>query len=117
MGKIYVNENQILLPQMLEIYKPIDFDWMGCKVSRDSTFTIHHIHKISVGGKTTLDNCALLVKKSHRLLNMLESRDLGLYIAWNDLFKDINLSMQPPTDIHVTEMKRLSRQTKSTIYR
>ena len=117
MGKIYVNENQILLPKMLEIYKPVDFDWMHFSITRSSIITIHHIDKISNGGKTTFDNCALLIKKSHRLLNMLESKDNGLYIAWNDLFREINLAMSPPDYMLVSEMKTLSKKTKSVIYR
>lgn len=116
MGKIYINENQILVPQMLEIYKPVEFDWMHTAITKNSVFTIHHIKEANRGGKTTLDNCALLLKKSHRTLNMLESRDYVLYFAWNELFMDINISRQPPSDEHIREMKLLKAKTKKTIY-
>ena len=117
MGKKYVNENQILLPKMIEIYKPIDFDWMHCKITKDNSLTIHHIHEAVYGGITSLDNAALLRKKSHRTLNMLENRDYGLNFAWNDLFRDINFSKKPPSDEFVKEILLLKSRTKKIIYR
>ena len=117
MGRKYTNENQILLPKMIEIYKPIDYDWMHLAITKSNPLTIHHIHEVVCGGETTLDNAALLGKKSHRLLNMLESRDYGLYFAWNDLFRDINVSKIPPSDEYVKEMIDLKTRTKKIVYK
>lgn len=117
MGKKYKNENQILLPKMLEIYKPVDFDWMHMNITKGSVFTLHHIRERNCGGQSTLDNCAILLKKSHKLLNMLESRDLDLYFAWNELFMDINVSKCPPRDEYVKEMILLKEKTKKVIYK
>ena len=117
MGKKYVNDNQILLPKMIEIYKPVDFDWMHLAITKSNPLTIHHIHEAVYGGKTTIDNAALLGKKSHRVLNMLESRDYGLYFAWNDLFRDINVSKKSPSDEYVKEMILLRSKTKKIIYK
>lgn len=117
MGKKYINENQILLPKMIEIYKPIDFDWMHVTITKNNSLTIHHIHERIYGGETTLDNAALLNKKSHRTLNMLENRDYGLYFAWNDLFRDINVCKRPPSDEYVKEMIDLKIRTKKVIYK
>ena len=41
MGKRYINENQILLPKMIEIYKPIDYDWMHLAITKH--FKKYHI--------------------------------------------------------------------------
>ena len=116
MGKKYKNDNQILLPQMIEIYKPNDFDWMHTAVTKGSVFTLHHIKEQNCGGVTTLDNCALLLKKSHQLLNMLAVHDYDLYFAWNELFMDINVSKCPPSDEYVKEMILLRKKTKKSIY-
>ena len=116
MGKRYKNENQILLPKMLEIYKPVDFDWMHTKITRGSIWTIHHIHEEHCGGETSLDNLALLLKKSHELLNKLESKDYDLYFAWNDLFRDINVCKCSPSDEFVREMILLRERTKKALY-
>lgn len=116
MGKKYKNDNQILLPKMLEIYKPTDFDWMHTSITKGSIWSIHHIHEKHYGGETTLDNLALLLKKSHELLNKLESKDYGLYFAWNDLFRDINFSKCSPSDEYVKEMIVLRKKTIKCIY-
>lgn len=102
---------------MLEIYQPIDFDWMHTSVTKCSVFTLHHIKEQNCGGITTLDNCALLLKKSHKLLNMLESRDYDLYYAWNELFLDINICKKPPSDEYVKEMILLRKKTMKIIYK
>ena len=116
MSKKYTNENQILLPRMLEIYQPTEFDWMYTPINSGSVWTIHHIYEKHCGGNTALDNAALLLKKSHQLLNMLESRNLDLFFEWNQLFMDINVSKCPPTDEFIREMKILRKKTKKSIY-
>lgn len=117
LGKKYQSENQIIIPKMLEIYKPVDFDWMHTSITKGSVFTIHHIKEKNCGGDTNLDNCALLLKKSHRLLNMLESKDYDLYFAWNELFMDINVCKCPPSDEYVKEMILLRKKTMNVIYK
>jgi len=116
MSKKYINENQILLPKMLEVYQPTEFDWMYTPITKASVWTIHHIYEKHCGGDTALDNAALLLKKSHQLLNMLESRNLDLYFEWNQLFIDINVSKCPPTNEFIREMKLLRKKTKQSIY-
>ena len=116
MGKVYKNENQILLPQVLEIYQPIDFDWMHTSITKGSVFTLHHIREQNCGGNTSIDNLALLVKKSHKLLKMLETMDCDLYFAWNELFMDINVCKCPPSDYLVKEMILLRKKTMNNIY-
>ena len=104
MGKKYKTENQILLSTMLEIYTPTEFDWMYTPITKGSVWTIHHIFEKHYGGNTTLDNAALLLKKSHQLLNMLETRNIDLYFEWNQLFMDINVRKCPPSEDYIKEM-------------
>ena len=90
---------------------------MHLAITKNNSLTIHHIQEVACGGSTTLDNAALLGKKYHRILNMLESRDYGLYFAWNDLFRDINVAKRPPSDEYVKEMIDLKTRTKKIIYK
>lgn len=50
-GKIYVNENQILLRQLIEIYQPNNFDWLMYQITKKNTLTLHHVDEVSEGGK------------------------------------------------------------------
>ena len=117
MGKIYVNENQIMLPEMLEIYKPEDYDWMSYQITRNNVLTLHHILEMCNGGLTTLDNLALVSKKGHRVLNIIHTRDLGLYIEWNDLFRYINDSKQKPDEYAQEYSRKLKKYSQNIIYK
>ena len=89
MGKIYTNENQKLLTNLVEIYKPENFDWLSYQITRKNTLTLHHIVKLENGGPLSITNAALLTKRSHRALHMCESRDYILYSEINDFFREI----------------------------
>lgn len=89
MGKVYQNENQILLRELIEIYKPDNFDWLSYQITKQNILTLHHVIKAADGGPLTIENAALLTKKSHRALHMCESRDLVLYREINDFFREI----------------------------
>ena len=117
MGKIYINENQVLVKKMIEIYKPDQFDWMSYQITVSNVLTFHHIVEQSKGGLTIIENGALITKKGHRALNMLESRDISLYIAWNQLFQEINKSFQPPDTYYIEESKVLKKHTQKVLHR
>ncbi len=51
MGRIYKNDNQILLEELIKIYKPNNYDWLHYKITRKNTLTLHHIKKQCDGGK------------------------------------------------------------------
>ena len=63
MSRIHINENQLILPKMIEIYKPKDYDCMSYQITVKNVLTLHHILEVCNGGLTTIDNLALLTKK------------------------------------------------------
>ncbi len=116
MGKIYSNENQSLVIEMIKIYQPDNYDWMNYLITVKNILTFHHIIEQSQHGLTIVENGALITKKGHRVLNILSERDYQLYCTWNDLFKDINDSMLPPSEEHKNEMKILKKYSQKLIY-
>ena len=116
MGRIYKNENQLLLLEMLEIYQPGLWDWMQYQITNKNTLTLHHIRKQSDNGLVILSNGALLTKKAHQILNKLEDLYYSLYIDWNDLFFLINVDKQPPCDYYVGEARKLKKHTQKILY-
>ena len=117
MGKIYKSENHIVLLQMIEIYRPDVTDWMQYQITRRNILTLHHIRKACEGGFTCVDNGAILTRKAHQVLNMVEAIDGVLYDEWNDLFALINQGKQPPCKEYVREGKKLKNYTQRIIYK
>ncbi len=113
MGKIYTNESQILLQQLIEIYKPTIYDWLSYQITKQNKLTIHHVDEKSEGGKLQVDNAALLTKKSHRALNMCESRDVYLYCLINEFFHEIIEHKAPLSP----ELEEESREYKQALTR
>ena len=116
MGRVYTNPNKVILQEMVEIYKPITIDWMSYQITRKNQLTFHHIAKQGFGGATEIANGALLTKRAHRILNIIENRDYLLYEVWNSLFELINAAKQPPCDEYVKEMVLLKRCTQKIVY-
>lgn len=117
MGKIYTNEKQIILQEMLEVYSPEEFDWMSYQITINNFLTFHHILEQSKGGLTTLNNGALLTKRAHRILNMLPSRDKGLYTDWNQFFKEIVQKGQPLDAEQKQYSRSLKKYTQKIMYK
>lgn len=113
MGKIYQNENQILMQEMIKIYQPDGVDWLSYQITRKNILTPHHVVKVADGGLTVIDNLALVTKKAHRALNMCESRDFVLYSEINDFFKII-IAYRAPLD---ESLKRESMVYKQALVR
>ena len=116
MGKVYINENQILVSKMIEIYKPYKIDWMSYSITKKNILTFHHIIEVCNGGKNIISNGALITKNAHRVLNILGDRNYLLYEEWNQLFKDINDSLMPPSEYHKECSRTLKRYTQRLIY-
>lgn len=116
MGKVYYNETKIIIDDMKRIYGPDDLDWMSYLITVRNVLTYHHIIKECDGGLLELSNGALLTKKAHRLLNMTEIKDYNLYLAWNELFKEINKRKEPMDDYLREESKSLKLHTHKLIY-
>ena len=117
MGKVYTNENQILLEELITIYQPIIVDWLSYQITNSNTLTLHHIDKKSNGGTLSIYNAALLTKKAHRALNMCESRDFYLYIIINEFFREIIELSGPLTTEFEEESRELKKALTRTLYK
>lgn len=94
---------------MLQIYKPLEIgkDWLNYKIVRVQDLTYHHIKEKRNGGKRTLENGAILIKRSHDYLNYLDYCHHRYYRDLNDMFKWLNMTMKPPTDEYYDEIEHI----------
>ena len=117
MGKIYKNDNQMLLQQLIEIYKPDTYDWLSYQITKSNILTLHHVIKVADGGILIPENSALLTKKAHRALHICENKDKILYIEVNDFFKEI-ISIGKPLDNYLLKQsKEYKKELVKTLYR
>jgi len=117
MGKIYTNENQLLLQELIKIYQPNKYDWLSYQITKQNILTLHHIVKVANGGELNLENGALLTKKSHRALHICEIKDYILYLEINDFFKEIT-SYRTFLDSHLEKQsKTYKRALINTLYK
>ena len=86
--------NDIIL-LMIKMYETNENDWMNYKIDNED-ITFHHILKEELGGKYTLDNGALLTKRAHEYLHLIERFDLDIYEQINSILKDINTQKHAP---------------------
>lgn len=117
MGTIYYNKTKDIIKAMVTIYRPDGYDWMNYLITTRNILTFHHIIKECDGGLLTIENGALVTKKAHRILNMVEYRDIVLYQAWNDLFKEINKSREPIDEYFKNESRVLKLHTQNVLYK
>ena len=117
MGRIYHNENQILLNELIKIYEPDGFDWLRYQITKRNILTLHHIVKAADGGKLSIDNSALLTKKSHQNLHICEHRDFILYAEINDFFRAIIESGLPLNECLIKESKEYKKALTKTLYK
>ena len=82
---------------LIQFYKPLDFDWLNYRVTRQNQITFHHIVKAEHGGLYSLDNGALLSERGHRYLHIIEYKEIEIYVALNKMFTLINKQRTPPT--------------------
>lgn len=108
-------DEQRVIKEMIEIYKPDDYDWMGSKISKKNVLTFHHIVKRKTG-RTIRENSALLTQKSHERLNKLEAHNQDLFERWQWLFVRINCSGMPPSEELINEIQALKKETSDFIY-
>ena len=91
---------------MIEIYKPIKYDWMNYLIV-DNDITYHHIVKVEDGGERTVDNGALLTSKAHTYLHKIEGIDKEIYTKLNKVFKEINNQKKEPTKLQRKKIQLL----------
>ncbi len=117
MGKVYQNENQILLRELIEIYHPDNFDWLSYQITKGNILTLHHVIKVADGGILSVDNAALLTKKSHRALHICENKDFILYSEINDFFREIIAYRAALDEYFKRESKEYKHALVRTIYK
>lgn len=117
MGKIYKNENQLLLQELVKIYQPINFDWLSYQITKSNILTLHHVIKAADGGPLSVDNSVLLTKKSHRGLHMCEHKDFALYSEINDFFREIISLRSPLNDYLIKESREYKKILTKTLYK
>ena len=62
---------------------------MNMKLSKDNPYTRHHIKERRNGGDNSLDNIAILTKRSHSLLNILDRLCPDAYNDLQNVFRKI----------------------------
>lgn len=99
---------------MLQIYKPLELgvDWMDYKIVRVNDLTFHHIKEVRNGGKRELSNGAILVRSAHDYLNFLDRYYHEYYKYLNELFKELNMTMMPPTEEYYDEVHYILKKVK-----
>lgn len=107
-----MNETIKLIKQ---IYGTIEYDWMCEKIDNDEELTLHHINKKCKGGEDNINNYALLLNKSHQLLNYLEFHDSNMYLEINNMFKELNNSNSNVTKEYYIKMKELVKKSRKKI--
>lgn len=105
--------NNDVIKEMIKNYKTYSRDWMGYKINKGNPLTYHHIEKDCDGGIEDITNGALLGRKSHSTLNIIEQYDIDLYLRWNKLFRVINQSKNPISSKLWQEIVILRNETDS----
>ena len=88
---------------MLRLWKVETMDWLG--YDNLERYSYHHIKKKSDGGKTTIENGAILHQSSHQYLHTIEFYDLERYIFLNNILKAINKQRSMPSIEQLKEIK------------
>ena len=88
---------------MLRLWKVETMDWLG--YDNLERYSYHHIKKKSDGGKTTIENGAILHQSSHQYLHTIEFYDLERYIFLNNILKVINKQRSMPSIEQLKEIK------------
>lgn len=97
---------------MLDIYHTDKKDWMGYDITDNCEITRHHIWKKVYGGDNNISNYALLIHKSHELLHKLEKIDHNAYLELNELFLELNRSMQPPDEEYYKKVDKVLKRSR-----
>ncbi len=117
MGRIYTSENQLIMPTLIKIYETYNNDWLSYPITKKNILTIHHIIKLADGGKTDIDNLALLTKKAHRALHICENRDFILYSEINSFLNFIVEYRQALDDYLKEESKEYKKALTRVLYK
>ena len=90
------NNNISNLKIMIKKFKPNGIDWMNFVLTRKNPFTFHHIISRSIGGEDSIENGAILTRKAHDLIHILEYACPDAYNDLQEIFTEINSSNTNP---------------------
>lgn len=90
-----MGDNNKNLKIMIKKYKPDGFDWMNFALTRRNPYTFHHIVSKSSGGGDRVENGAILTRRAHNLLHILEYVCPEAYQDLQNIFISINRSNKP----------------------
>ncbi len=99
-----MGDNNDNLKRMLKKYKPDGVDWMNFVLSRRNPLTFHHIVPKSEGGEDTIENGAILTRRAHDLIHILEYACPDAYIDLQNIFVKINTSKHALTNDLIEEI-------------
>lgn len=91
------------LKTMIRLWKVKDTDWLGYE--NQERYSYHHLKKKSDGGKTTIENGAILHQSSHQYLHTIEFYELDRYIFLNTILRQINEQRSMPSIEQLKEIK------------
>ena len=97
---------------MIQIYATTEYDWLGDIITDINKLTRHHIIKKEDGGENGISNYALLTPKSHHLMNMLEEQEPDTYNKLNNMFLELNRSIQPPREEYYDRIRHILKTNK-----
>lgn len=80
--------------------------------SNQNIITVHHILPVRKKGKLEWDNIALLSQYFHDFFNRIENVDKRLASELNDLFIELNRSMNMPTNQHYSDVDFLMNKAE-----
>ena len=100
---------------MAKIYQTYELDWMCDEIKDVNNLTKHHIVKKADGGSNDISNYALLTDNSHHLIHYLEDHYHKAYVELNGLFKELYLSLQPPTEEYYERVRGILKVVKKDI--
>ena len=102
------------LQDLLDIFRPDGFDWMNFVLTKGNPYTYHHILERYNGGKRSIDNGAILTKRAHRFLNMLQLFYPDAYDDLQNVFRRINGTKEPVTQEFVDEIDEILKKVLIT---
>ena len=92
---------------MIDIFQPEGVDWMNFALAKNNPYNFHHIVERRNGGEKSIDNGAILTRKAHTFLHMLENICPEAYQDLQEVFIRINGTKRPVTQDIVNEVDRI----------
>ncbi len=93
-----MTEERKLIIELIKIFEITDVDFLGFSITKDNPLQYHHIVFKEKGGKTTLDNGALLTAKAHFIFHKIVRNNYILSKKITREFKKLNESKTPPDE-------------------